>query len=177
MGYKKTRSWSWSNTEPLRRNTRRNLTLLLTQKLVSQTVLDRKEAAIFSDGFDSGLQQRGSTSDMCVPHDFGLRVEIPQGHLVPTVPQKLNYIHWIEDLLGSDNGATGGQVNGIDIGKRIGEQHCKLWCIGTGASCIYPLLGATINGWSFLATEILPDSVKCAGENVARNSLEEKVSG
>ena len=51
------------------------------------------------------------------------------------------------------------------------------WCIGTGASCIYPLLGATINGWSFLATEILPDSVKCAGENVARNSLEEKVSG
>ena len=49
-------------------------------------------------------------------------------------------------------------------------------CTGTGASCIYPILGATINGWSFLATDILPNSVECATNNVARNSLEEKVS-
>lgn len=31
--------------------------------------------------------------------DFGLKLEIPIGVLIPTVPQKLNYIHWVEDLL------------------------------------------------------------------------------
>ena len=31
--------------------------------------------------------------------DFGLKLEIPIGVLIPTVPQKLNYIHWLEDLL------------------------------------------------------------------------------
>lgn len=49
--------------------------------------------------------------------------------------------------------------------------------IGTGATCIYPLLGATCNGWTFLATEILPSSVECARENVQRNKLDEKVKG
>lgn len=31
--------------------------------------------------------------------DFDLRLEIPVDSLIPTVPQKLNYIHWVEDLL------------------------------------------------------------------------------
>lgn len=57
----------------------------------------------------------------CLEHDFGLRVEIPPGHLVPTVPQKLNYIHWVEDLLalGSESGQfpTGDKVMAIDIGE------------------------------------------------------------
>lgn len=55
--------------------------------------------------------------------DFGLKVEIPVDKLIPTVPQKLNYIHWVEDLLSCWNGdATckvipkGRNVVGIDIG-------------------------------------------------------------
>lgn len=62
--------------------------------------------------------------------DFDLRVEIPVGSLVPTVPQKLNYIHWVEDLLSyggvaclEEGGASeqqiprGKDIVGIDIGK------------------------------------------------------------
>lgn len=44
--------------------------------------------------------------------------------------------------------------------------------IGTGASCIYPLLGATVAGWSFLATEIDPVSAEWAEKNVRSNDLQ-----
>ncbi len=49
--------------------------------------------------------------------------------------------------------------------------------LGTGASCIYPLLGTRLNRWSFLATDIDKDSLAVAKENVARNGLMDKVKG
>lgn len=49
--------------------------------------------------------------------------------------------------------------------------------IGTGASCIYPLLGARLNGWQFLATDIDGESVEIARENASRNGLENKIKG
>ena len=48
---------------------------------------------------------------------------------------------------------------------------------GTGASCIYPLLGAKLNGWHFLATEVDESSVSFAEENVKSNGLESKIRG
>lgn len=67
---------------------------------------------------------------------------IPDGQLCPTVPNRSNYIHWIEDLLLSDiipkNTSNGDVVRGFDI--------------GTGANCIYPLLGASLLGWSFVGS-------------------------
>ena len=48
-------------------------------------------------------------------HDFELDVDLPSDRLVPTIPLRLNYIHWIEDILDS----TEGEIRGIDIGK-----HC-----------------------------------------------------
>lgn len=48
---------------------------------------------------------------------------------------------------------------------------------GTGASSIYPLLGTTLNGWRFLATEIDDTSVQYALDNVSRNNLQDKING
>ena len=45
--------------------------------------------------------------------DFDLPLEIPLDRLIPTLPLRLNYILWIEDLIG---GGHEGLVTGIDIG-------------------------------------------------------------
>ena len=49
--------------------------------------------------------------------------------------------------------------------------------IGSGASCIYPLLGAKLNNWHFLATEVDGSSASHAKENVKHNNLESNISG
>lgn len=48
---------------------------------------------------------------------------------------------------------------------------------GTGASCIYPLLGATMNGWYFLATEVDDICFDYAKKNVEQNNLSDLVKG
>ncbi|XP_028856472.1 RNA N6-adenosine-methyltransferase mettl16-like [Denticeps clupeoides] len=92
--------------------------------------------------------------------DFGLSIEIPLERLIPTVPLRLNYIHWVEDLIGS-RGDGEAQRRGIDI--------------GTGASCIYPLLGATMNDWHFLATEVDDICYNYAKKNVEQNNLSDLI--
>ncbi|TKS81077.1 Methyltransferase-like protein 16 [Collichthys lucidus] len=89
--------------------------------------------------------------------DFGLSIEIPLERLIPTVPLRLNYIHWVEDLIDGQKQPR----RGIDI--------------GTGASCIYPLLGATMNGWYFLATEVDDICFDYATKNVEQNSLSDLI--
>lgn len=48
---------------------------------------------------------------------------------------------------------------------------------GTGASCIYPLLGAKLNGWRFLATEVDESSMRYAQENIERNGFSDLIKG
>lgn len=87
--------------------------------------------------------------------DFDLDLDVPLDHIIPTVPLRLNYIHWLEDLLEGIPSAD--NVWGIDI--------------GCGTSCIYPLLGAKMNGWNFWASEVDPLALQYANENVNRNQL------
>lgn len=67
---------------------------------------------------------------------------IPDGQLCPTVPNRSNYIHWIEDLLASD----------IIVRNNNSKENVRGFDIGTGANCIYPLLGASLLGWSFVGS-------------------------
>lgn len=59
--------------------------------------------------------------------DFGLTIEIPLERLIPTVPLRLNYIHWVEDLIGGQ----GNPRRGIDIGMPA-QTH---WCYPVKALC------------------------------------------
>ncbi|XP_072978132.1 uncharacterized protein [Typha angustifolia] len=92
-------------------------------------------------------------------HDHGVHWWIPDGQLCPTVPNRSNYIHWIEDLLACEltppTRASDGRVRGFDI--------------GTGANCIYPLLGASLFGWSFVGSDVTDVALEWAKKNVESN--------
>lgn len=93
--------------------------------------------------------------------DFDLNVDIPLDKLIPTVPLRLNYILWIEDLLIISQNEQ--ETTGIDI--------------GTGASCVYPLMAAKKYSWKMIATEIDNVSLEYAKNNVERNNLQDIIKG
>ena len=71
--------------------------------------------------------------------------DIPPGYLCPPVPGRADYIHHAADLLAISNGGT------IPLGAKI-----RCMDIGTGANCIYPIIGNKAYGWSFVGTDIDP---------------------
>ena len=51
-------------------------------------------------------------------HDFKIKISIPLDRLIPTVPLRLNYVLWIEDLLSClSEDHCHAIVRGFDIGK------------------------------------------------------------
>ena len=69
--------------------------------------------------------------------------DIPTNFLCPPIPGRVDYVHYVADLLASNN-------NGI-----IPEgENVQILDIGIGANCIYPLLGNAVYGWSFVGTDI-----------------------
>jgi 23S rRNA (adenine1618-N6)-methyltransferase len=76
---------------------------------------------------------------------------IPEGYLCPPIPGRADYIHYAADLLAEMN------VVQIPTGKRV-----TILDIGTGANCVYPIVGSQSYGWKFTATEIDPLSLKTA---------------
>ncbi|GFG09050.1 putative methyltransferase-like protein C27D7.08c [Aspergillus udagawae] len=100
--------------------------------------------------------------------DFNLDVEIPDNRLCPPVPNRLNYILWLQDLLDTtgdqyrDDYDPDRSVLGLDI--------------GTGCCSIYPLLGCTTRPlWDFIATDIDDENVRTARENVTNNGLDGRI--
>lgn len=81
--------------------------------------------------------------------------DFPQGYLCPPIPGRVDYIHYLNDLLSERKIEQQGKVTVLDI--------------GTGASCIYPILGASVYGWSFVASDIDPLSINRAEINIAAN--------
>ncbi len=82
--------------------------------------------------------------------------EIPDGYLCPPIPSRADALHAVADLL-----ADGGE---IPRGPTV-----RVLDIGTGANCVYPLLGTQLYGWSFVGTEIDPVAVAAARRNVTAN--------
>lgn len=67
--------------------------------------------------------------------------DIPAQYLCPPIPGRADYLHYLADLLAENNGGV--PPNGV-----------QALDIGTGANCIYPLIGQRAYGWQFVATDI-----------------------
>lgn len=88
-------------------------------------------------------------------------MEIPIDCLIPRIPQRVNYILWIEDLF-QERGNE--KLSGIDI--------------GCGASCVFSLLACVMNpNWEMLVSDIDEKNIEYAQANVTRNNLNVKIKG
>lgn len=91
--------------------------------------------------------------------------EFPEENLSPPIPGRADYIHHMADLLCENNFGvipTGDKVICLDV--------------GTGASCIYPIIGVTEYNWKFIGSDIDPKSIESANNIVNCNtSLKNRV--
>ncbi|WP_456462129.1 23S rRNA (adenine(1618)-N(6))-methyltransferase RlmF [Lutibacter sp.] len=81
--------------------------------------------------------------------------DFPDDNLCPPIPGRVDYIHYLNDLLKS---------SGI-------KKDISIIDIGTGASCIYPLLGNAEYGWQFIGTDIDKKSLDRANKILKKNKL------
>jgi len=93
--------------------------------------------------------------------DYGIdHWDIPLDYLCPPIPGRADYIHHIADLLGSDDDDQ------IPRGPRV-----KALDIGTGANCIYPIIGTVEYDWNFAAADTNPKSIQIATAITKANKL------
>ncbi len=83
--------------------------------------------------------------------------ELPEGALCPPVPSRADYLHHLADLIsnGSEKPPQGAKTSILDI--------------GTGASCIYPILGTAAYRWSFVGTDVQKTSIQWAHKLLVEN--------
>jgi 23S rRNA (adenine1618-N6)-methyltransferase len=91
--------------------------------------------------------------------------DIPPGYLCPPIPGRADYLHGLADLLAEENGGViprGGHIQALDI--------------GTGANCIYPLIGQREYGWRFVGSDIDATALASARTIVAANALSKRIT-
>ncbi|WP_196894450.1 23S rRNA (adenine(1618)-N(6))-methyltransferase RlmF [Aureivirga marina] len=80
--------------------------------------------------------------------------QIPKENLCPPIPGRVDYIHHLNDLISTKKNEN---IIGLDI--------------GTGANCIYPILGCSVYNWNFIGSDISKKSIFNAEKIVKRNNV------
>jgi len=86
--------------------------------------------------------------------------DIPEGALCPPIPGRVDYIHYIAELLGFHE-CTRNLANT--------QPKITLLDIGTGANGIYPLLACQIYGWHCVGSDINTQSLENVASVIANN--------
>ena len=96
--------------------------------------------------------------------DFGLQLEVPDDRLCPPIPNRWNYVAWIQNLIDS---TSPDYSNKYDPERKVIGLD-----IGTGASAIYTILCLKARpNWTMCATDIDKKSFDSAARNLALNNL------
>ena len=86
--------------------------------------------------------------------------DIPADYLCPPIPGRADYLHFLADLLAEHNDGV------IPRGAAF-----KALDVGTGANCVYPLIGHSEYGWHFLGSDIDKIALASAATIVKANNL------
>jgi 23S rRNA (adenine1618-N6)-methyltransferase len=75
---------------------------------------------------------------------YGVRDwDVPPGYLCPPIPGRADHIHSVAELM-------------------EGRRNVRVLDIGTGANLVYPIIGRSEYGWSFVATDVDPVALESA---------------
>lgn len=86
--------------------------------------------------------------------------DIPKGYLCPPIPGRVDYLHYLADLL-----AKHGQT--CDV---------RMLDIGTGANLVYPLLAKQVYGWQSVGVDIDTQALQNAQHLIAANGLQQHIA-
>ncbi|KAJ4364622.1 hypothetical protein N0V83_009218 [Neocucurbitaria cava] len=96
--------------------------------------------------------------------DFGLQLEVPDDRLCPPIPNRWNYVAWLQGLIDS---TSADYSNKYDPERKVIGLD-----IGTGASAIYAMLCLKSRpNWTMCATDTDKKSFDSAARNLAINNL------
>ncbi len=107
-------------------------------------------------------------------NDFALDVKIPTDRLIPTIPLRLNYILWLEDVLAGNYFIYETKQYAL-LGIPEAQTPPTILDIGTGSCCIYPIIGARKNGWNFIGAEFDQSNFSHSVDTVNANNLQDKI--
>lgn len=91
--------------------------------------------------------------------------QLADGFLCPAVPGRVDYLHYLADLLALLN------KNKVPAGSKV-----QLLDTGCGANLIYPLLAQAEYGWKVTASELEPEAVSAAQQLIDQNQLQHKIA-
>ncbi len=91
--------------------------------------------------------------------------QLPDGFLCPAVPGRVDYLHYLADLLALLN------KNKVPTGSKV-----QLLDTGCGANLIYPLLAQAEYGWKVTASELDPMAAEAAHLLIEQNQLQHKIT-
>ena len=129
--------------------------LIVENPLLKEFVLENKFGSISID-FSNPNAVKELNKALLFSYDKLNLWNFSDENLCPPIPGRLDYILHLSDLLSK-------------------EKDIKILDIGTGATCIYPLLGVAEFNWNFIATDIDLDSLDSAQDIIDDNNLDANI--
>lgn len=137
--------------------------LVLSYPLLSTFIINNKFTQQATIDFSNANAVKALNQALLKKYYHVENWDFPKDFLCPPIPGRVDYIHYLADLLKNSIPDITNKITVLDI--------------GTGASCIYPILGARTQGWHFIASDIDPISIKSANANInANNDLKNKIT-
>lgn len=117
-------------------------------------------------------------------HEFGITITLKEDRLCPPIPNRLDYLAWIEEIwentylneIEEFSEKSNDELSRSASAKRIKverDKFLRISDIGTGSSCVYPLLGSAMHSnWQFIGTDIDNESIRNARDTIANSRNE-----